>query len=93
MSTSVLRHTFYLEFSMDSILERILKAAEEINLPTQKPKSNCKKCHGRGYVGINHDTQEPVPCACIFKKEKFSQEVGNFTFKPRNRAERRASRG
>jgi len=30
---------------------------------TRSPKSSCKKCHGRGYIGMN-DEGNKVPCSC-----------------------------
>jgi hypothetical protein len=32
----------------------------------REPKDNCKKCHGRGHIGINIRTNEYVPCDCVF---------------------------
>lgn len=29
----------------------------------RKPRSNCKKCYGRGHIGIN-DQGKYVPCSC-----------------------------
>ena len=26
------------------------------------PKKNCKRCYGRGYVGLNVATNEMIPC-------------------------------
>lgn len=32
----------------------------------QPPKKNCRKCYGRGYVGHNFHTKEPVRCSCTW---------------------------
>ena len=48
----------------------IMKAAAEgMGILLNDPKPNCKKCHGRGYLGRKADTSEPIPCTCIFPKE------------------------
>ena len=36
---------------------------------TDKPKPSCKKCFGRGYIGIN-DNGKYVPCTCCCKAPK-----------------------
>jgi len=63
-------------------------AAEGMGIILNDPKKNCKKCHGRGYLGRKADTGEPIPCPCIYPKE--SRQMGNaFIYAPRNRKERR----
>lgn len=32
------------------------------------PKSNCKKCYGRGYTGIVFKTKNLVVCKCVRNK-------------------------
>lgn len=68
----------------------IVEAARAMGIEIQKPKPNCKKCHGRGYVGRHADSGEPIACTCIFPKQKFDREIGEIPHKPMNRAERRA---
>ena len=34
---------------------------------TQKPKDNCKKCFGRGYIGYDNNMQIYMLCNCIKK--------------------------
>lgn len=29
-----------------------------------EPKKNCKRCFGRGHIGIDGDTGKYVPCRC-----------------------------
>lgn len=70
---------------------RVIKeSANAMGIIVYDPKPNCKKCHGRGYIGRHHDTGEPIPCTCIFPPSE--REVGEVTLKPRNRAERRAQK-
>lgn len=57
----------------------------------QNPKPNCKKCHGRGYIGRYAATGEPIACPCIYvKMAKANIDTSNI-FMPRklNRKERR----
>lgn len=67
----------------------IMKAAAEgMGFALQDPKPNCKKCHGRGYLGRKADTGEPIPCTCIFPKS--DRTIGYVPVNyARNRKERR----
>ena len=38
-----------------------LPGGKQIKVP-HAPKSNCKKCYGRGFIGINKITDEIVVC-------------------------------
>lgn len=68
---------------------KIIKdSAEQLGIVLQKPKPNCKKCHGRGWIGRKADTGEPIACSCIIPKMD-EKEIGEVEYKPRNRAERR----
>jgi hypothetical protein len=40
------------------------------------PKPNCKKCHGRGYVGTNVLTKEKVVCLCTKRGNKATKIRG-----------------
>lgn len=71
-------------------MQKIRAAAKQQGVRLQLAKQNCKHCHGRGYIGLNHETGDPVPCRCIFVKEENNVEVGEVELKPKNRAERRA---
>ena len=62
-------------------------AAEGMGFELKDPKPNCKKCHGRGYLGRKADTGEPIPCTCIFPKDKPMSYVP--VMGARNRKERR----
>ena len=67
----------------------IVETAQASGIKIKKPKPNCKRCHGRGYVGRYAETGEPIACPCIFPKETYDREIGEVQYKPRNRAERR----
>ena len=71
----------------------IKESAKQMGIILQQPKSNCKHCHGRGYIGLRHENGEPIPCRCIFPKTT-NEDVGDLTpyLKPKNRAERRAKK-
>lgn len=50
--------------------EEMKKAGYTIPLKGE-PKKNCKKCYGRGHIGIDGDTGKYVPCLCVrMPKEK-----------------------
>lgn len=70
-------------------LKAILAAGVQLGVKFRDPNYNCKKCHGRGWVGKDSKTQEPIPCNCILPKETRDRDIGAFHFKARNRAERR----
>jgi len=36
-----------------------------------KPKSSCRHCYGRGYVGTNTETGQKIICRCV--KRSFAQ--------------------
>lgn len=69
-------------------MEVIKAAAEGIGMVLNDPKPNCKHCHGRGYIGRNAITKEPIPCKCIFPKYE-TQKPSDPIILPQNRAERR----
>jgi len=41
-----------------------------------KPKSNCKWCYGRGYIGIDHKTKSQIICRCIIKQQEKETKLG-----------------
>ena len=69
-------------------LEAIKAAAEGIGLILNDQKPNCKKCHGRGYIGRHAGTGEPIACNCLFPKYESQRETGPMIL-PQNRAQRR----
>jgi hypothetical protein len=72
-------------------LKVIKAAAEGIGLILNDPKPNCKKCHGRGYLGRHADTGEPVACSCLFPKYDSEREPSEMIL-PQNREQRRAAK-
>lgn len=46
---------------------RIIKNQSTLCEFEKMPKSNCKKCHGRGNIGRNVSTGTVVPCSCVGK--------------------------
>lgn len=71
--------------------EVIKAAAEGIGLILNDPKPNCKHCHGRGWIGRNAETKEPIACNCVFPKYE-SQRPQNEIILPMNRKQRRAAK-
>lgn len=72
----------------------IVESARAMGIKLNRPKENCKHCHGRGYIGRHADSGEPIACKCIFEKEVTDRDttIEQQYLRPRNRAERRALR-
>lgn len=64
-----------------SPLEKLRLGYQILGVQIKDPKSDCQRCHGKGYVSINPDTGEPRACPCILPSEMHNG----------NRAERRAA--
>lgn len=45
-------------------LEEARKVGFTIPVKRRKPKDNCHRCYGRGYIGTN-DEGCKVPCRCV----------------------------
>lgn len=57
-----------------SPFEQMKWAAKKYNIAiNDNPKKNCKRCFGRGYIGLNTD-KSPVPCPCMFPKVEQTKE-------------------
>jgi hypothetical protein len=53
-----------------SILEYELKNVQEGEIPIrQKPKTSCKKCYGRGYIGRDSTKHIFQPCPNCIEKQ------------------------
>lgn len=58
----------------ESPFEKIKNASVQYGLDIQDPKDNCKRCHGKGYIGMrvdpatNKSSGIPVACPCIYPK-------------------------
>jgi hypothetical protein len=68
-------------------LEKIKFAAERFGITLNNPDKSCKKCFGRGYVGIDSKTQIPISCKCIIPKAM--RAASNNQFIPTNRKAKR----
>ena len=68
----------------------IKNIAEKLGQTINDPKKDCKKCHGRGYIGRDAETKSPIPCACIYPNT--NNDVNNRIYnkiRKKSRAERR----
>ena len=72
-------------------LDIIKKAAARAGIKLQDPKPNCKHCYGRGYIGVNQITGEPIACNCILPpmNDITRRAYETRAFVPHNRKERR----
>jgi hypothetical protein len=90
------------EQTPETPFERIKHSAASYDLKILDPKPNCRKCNGRGYLGIRVDpvtnkaTEIPVPCPCIYPKpttvdEKIQRDSAQHiqSIKYMNRKQRR----
>lgn len=69
-----------------SPLEKIKFAAERFGIPLNDPNKSCKKCYGRGYLGVDSKTSIPIACGCITPK---ALKSASNNFIPTNRKARR----
>ena len=67
-------------------LEKIRFAAERFGIPLNDPNPSCKKCYGRGYLGVDSKTGIPIACYCITPK---ALKAASNNFIPTNRHARR----
>ena len=66
----------------------VIKAlAAKTGTVIRDPKSSCKKCYGRGYIGVDTITNTPFPCTCIYppkspneRRNEEQLEENNFAF-------------
>lgn len=51
-----------------SVFQQIKLIAEQNGYGDEirKPRSGCKKCYGRGFIGREAKSQTPIPCNCIY---------------------------
>ena len=59
-------------------MDVIRKLADKIGHEIKEPKSDCKKCYGRGYIGRDSKTKAPIPCSCIFVDYNNSNNIRMF---------------
>jgi hypothetical protein len=76
--------------------DQIRYAADKFGVVLRDPKPSCRKCYGRGYIGIRYNpitekNEEPIACACVHPvmTEARKHEYDNRGFLPKNRRERR----
>jgi len=71
--------------------EKMVQSAETYGIKINDPKENCKKCYGRGYIGIDTNTRLPIPCKCIFPPATPEQKMQELMQPPQfmNRAMKR----
>jgi hypothetical protein len=46
--------------------DMIKAIAKQNNLEIRNPRKGCKHCYGRGFVGRDSKTKQPIPCSCIY---------------------------
>lgn len=68
-------------------LEQIMQTAKAIGQVLNAPKKDCRKCHGRGYTGINLAGNVPVACDCLYKEHFKTNKRERFI--PENRKTKR----
>jgi len=56
--------------------ELIKLAAAKFKIELKEPRKGCKHCYGRGYIGFRPDSPQPIPCNCVFDREKIQQSAG-----------------
>lgn len=49
--------------------DKITTMAAQLGTKINNPNNSCKKCDGKGYIGIDAESKTPVPCKCIFPPE------------------------
>lgn len=70
-----------------SALDKIKFAAEKFGMPLNNVDPFCKKCYGRGYIGVETKSKIPIPCQCIIPKKL--RESIDEQFMPQSRKYRR----
>lgn len=55
-------------------LDAIKAVAKKLGQIVKNPRSGCRKCYGRGYIGRDSKTKMPIPCNCIYDKEDLQKE-------------------
>jgi hypothetical protein len=73
----------FIDTSKDEIVDKsklthwdVIKAvAKQNNVEIRNPRSGCKHCYGRGYIGWDNKTGAPIPCSCIYPPKTFDQKL------------------
>lgn len=75
------------ETDTHAVAEAVLRAGEApvavlpekkpvIPMDQTQPKSNCKHCHGRGYIGTDVKTKQKIKCRCLRRQNKSTKVQG-----------------
>ena len=56
-------------------LDVIKAVAKETGIELRDPNEGCKKCYGRGYIGRDSMTKQPIPCTCIYPAKSEDDEI------------------
>lgn len=54
--------------------ELIKTVAKSSNVTLREPRKGCHKCYGRGWVGKDSKTQQPIPCNCVFEPKELKEQ-------------------
>jgi len=55
------------EFKNETELEKAMRTGDWVKLH-KRPNPGCKRCHGRGYTGIDTVTKKYVLCRCVERR-------------------------
>lgn len=53
-----------------SLQDRAIEMGRDLTLLNYPPKSSCRKCYGRGWMGKDADTGQLWYCDCVLKQIK-----------------------
>ena len=63
----------------------VIKAvAKQNNVEVRNPRSGCKKCYGRGFIGKDYVTKAPIPCSCIYPVKTEDQKLKDYNQDQKN---------
>jgi hypothetical protein len=48
-------------------------SAQTIGVTLKDPKKDCRKCYGRGFIGKDAKTGQPIACTCVFDKKDLKE--------------------
>jgi len=78
--------------------QSIKAIAKQTGTVIREPRSGCRHCYGRGYIGIESKTRMPIPCSCIYPPKSPNDKTKEHMYDSNrinaipNRAQRRALR-
>lgn len=77
-----------------TVFEKMREIAKRADIILKDPKSNCKKCLGKGYQGFHYDPKNPdipqdkkvpIPCSCVIPKEVYRSAPLRKNYKERRK--------